>query len=238
MCLVISVLAINSFVGLAAPKEFNQLLKVEVHSSLNKLEVIPTDDESITCALNGNDLYIFESSVVDNYGEKSRGVIGNEAETVFERDAVVETNISKINLTDEEKANIENEPILRSGSLTRTDQNRDNMGTCTASLKVTYSKPSGRLHLCKATGSATTSTSEGVRAQSSNLSYNAVGDRYINGVWSDKQDSGFSRNYSTPGFSNVQLMAESVSYDVHTAGVSYTVYCSRGVTVTVYMPFY
>ena len=82
----------------------------------------------------------------------------------FEQTTVKDISVSQEPLSFADKKSIQEEG-LKSGSLTRTDQNQNSMGNYRITLKVTYSNGTAGLHLCKATGSYTRLLYEGVTAQ-------------------------------------------------------------------------
>lgn len=71
----------------------------------------------------------------------------------------------------------------RSGSLIKVEQAMDKAARFRLTLTVTYSDNYAGLHLCKATGTyELVSPGGGIRALSTNLYWNAVGQKYVNGV--------------------------------------------------------
>lgn len=77
--------------------------------------------------------------------------------------------------------------------------------------------------------------SEGVIPQTSSLYWHTDGSIYVNGTFSKDGSLGSTKNYSTPTFSNVTLMSSNQSIDPISAGATYTLNCSRGVTINVYI---
>lgn len=131
-------------------------------------------------------------------------------------------------------------PITRSGNLETSKQEMNSMGNIKATLRITYSYiPIGSkqgLHLCKATASYQRLLNEGVVVNSGELHYNVSGKIYKNGVFS--QNGSIGNTYTGNTFSNKQLMPEGTCVtDRITAGANYTLYCTRGVTVNVNIPF-
>ena len=78
---------------------------------------------------------------------------------------------------------------------------------------------------------------EGVVPQTSSLYWTATGDIYTNGEFAKRGKVGTTINYSTPTFSNVSMMPSNQTIDPVTAGVEYTLNCTRGVTIYVRIPF-
>lgn len=133
---------------------------------------------------------------------------------------------------------------MRSGNLTKSDQDMDAMGSVRATLTVTYSQTflSGDyvpiLFLDKATGKTVQLHHEGVIPETSSLHYSATGTVYKNGVRQYNGSLGFTKNYSSPNFTNVQLMPTNMSVQaVSGAGVVYDVACKRGVNLEVNLDF-
>ena len=131
--------------------------------------------------------------------------------------------------------------LARAGELTNTDEATNPMGNITAKLSVKYSWTSfgdpKLLRLISATSSYKTNISEGVVAQTCSLYWHAEGAIYKNGVFEKKGSLGTTKNYTSPTFSNVTLMSSSQSIEPLGAGVTYTLVCTRGVTIDVRIPF-
>ena len=68
------------------------------------------------------------------------------------------------------------------------------------------------------------------------LYWKAEGEIYKNGTFVKRGSLGTTKNYTTPKFSNVKLMASGQAIAPITAGVTYKLKCSRGVNINVYMP--
>jgi len=124
---------------------------------------------------------------------------------------------------------------VRAGELTKSDEATNPMGNIRARLSVTYSWSSNLLRMIRASSSYETLISEGVVARTSSLYWHAEGRIYENGSFLKKGSLGNTKNYSSPTFTNVTLMSSSRSIDPISAGATYTLYCSRGVTINVYL---
>lgn len=113
------------------------------------------------------------------------------------------------------------------------------MGNIRATLSVKYSWTSygnpNLLRMISATSSYETLINEGVVAQTSSLYWRAEGEIYTNGNFTRKGILGKTINYTSPKFSNVTLMPSDQSIAPITAGATYTLNCSRGVTIKVFL---
>lgn len=125
--------------------------------------------------------------------------------------------------------------VVRAGELTKSDEAINPMGNIRARLSVTYSWSSDLLRMIRASSSYETLISEGVIPQTSSLYWHTDGSIYVNGTFSKDGSLGSTKNYSTPTFSNVTLMSSNQSIDPISAGATYTLNCSRGVTINVYI---
>lgn len=139
-------------------------------------------------------------------------------------------------LTEEEIA------LLRAGEMTATNEATNPMGNVRAKLSVKYSYPymskPALLRMISATSSYTMLIAgEGVVPQTSSLYWHASGDIYTNGEFTKRGDIGTTINYSAPTFSNVSIMPSNQTIDPVTAGVEYTLNCTRGITIYVRIPF-
>ncbi len=131
---------------------------------------------------------------------------------------------------------------ISTNSLTRFDEEENSMGNIRAKLSVSYKKGKinndDTLTLLSATSSYKTLAHNGVVAQTSKLYYNVEGSLYKNGKRIRGAIMGFTKKYSTPTFTSVTLMGPSYAVgDPIAAGVRYTLYCSRGVTINVSVSF-
>lgn len=131
--------------------------------------------------------------------------------------------------------------VTRSGSLSISNQNMNAASNIRATLSVTYSNSASGisgLHMCKSTGTYEQLASNGVIAQSSSLYWNASGKIYSNGSFVRNGSLGNTLNLGKT-FSNVQLMPEGTCINSPiSAGVTYTLYCTRSVTIPVQVTFY
>ncbi len=209
-------------------------------NNVKELDVFGSKD---TFFLDNNDLFVIERSQPRINMQVTRNTLNQEIALC----ATTDIKAYKTTLTENEKNELSNSETITplSGPLTSTKQEQNLMGNIRATLTVTYGRPVyggyQTLHLCKATGTYQNlmpPPNEGVSAQTSTLAYYATGKRFINGVQETNTTIGYTKNYSSPTFSNVQLMPENVSmYLYEGANVDYTLYCTRGVTIEVYMPF-
>lgn len=79
---------------------------------------------------------------------------------------------------------------------------------------------------------------EGVYPKTSELYYNVEGSIYdANGKFIKNGSVGFTKKFEDPTFSNISLMGNNYAKYVTAAGVTYTLHCTRGVTINVYMVF-
>lgn len=154
------------------------------------------------------------------------------------------TAFAEVNVEFYESAPLSMEDILmiRSGELTKYQEEVNPMGNVKAKLYVDYSWSSysnpNLLRLISATSDYSILKNEGVIPQTCSLYWNAAGDIYDEGEYSRRGEIGDTINYTSPTFTNIQLMPESQGIDPLVAGVNYTLYCTRGVTITVYMSIY
>lgn len=207
---------------------------------IKKINVIGSKN---TYFLDGNELFAIEASPVNANMQPLSETDSESLNTI-----VTDIKVYKTKLTKDERDALRDAAIVTpmSGPLTNTMQAQNLMGHIRATLSVSYGRPIyggvQTLHLCKATGTFVyliPPSSEGVAARTSQLFYSAIGRRYINGVEENVVQIGLTENYSTPTFSNVQLMPENTSMDLEygLTGVIYTLYATRGVTIEVNMPF-
>lgn len=163
---------------------------------------------------------------------------------IKEKVADVSMDVYFLALDSVDKEYIENKQT-RSTWLTRTDEKMNKMGNIRAKLSVTY-RDSGsdftdsiELGLGKATGSWTRNGAvEGVYPKNSELYYNVQGSIYdANGKFIKNGSVGFTKKFENPTFSNVSLMGNNYARYVTAAGVTYTLHCTRGVNINVYMVF-
>ena len=185
--------------------------------------------------LNGNELI---KVTIENTEEKvdtnQNKIKSLDEERYIEKK--VNLSVYKTNLTDNEAITYQ---MARSGNLDMYDTAMNPMGNIKAKLKLTYNldRYNNLFHLCKATGSYETIISEGVIPETSEFHWNASGSIYRNGSFVKNGHLGDTKNFRTPTFSNVQMMDENESLkDVTVAGASYTLYCTRGVTINVFLP--
>lgn len=127
-------------------------------------------------------------------------------------------------------------------ALNKSDSAMNKSGNIKAKLKVKYTwttiKNKELLRLISATSSyKKIIQGEGVVPQKSKLYWRADGTIYTNNVAGKRGTLGKTTNYSKPTFSNVTLMPSTKKIDPVTAGVEYTLYCTRGVTIKVNIPF-
>lgn len=126
--------------------------------------------------------------------------------------------------------------------MNRSDEDTNPMGNIKAKLSVSYKKGTvngkEELTLLSATSSYKVLIREGVTAKSSKLYYNVEGDIYKDGVNTKKKIMGFTKKFTSPTFNAVKLMGASYSVrNAINAGVTYTLYCTRGVEIEVRVRF-
>ncbi|MEE0777210.1 MAG: hypothetical protein U0M15_09175 [Bacillota bacterium] len=155
--------------------------------------------------------------------------------------STVDVRMSKVLLSDNEKAVLLGQDVIspNSSSLTKSNQAMDGSSSFRITLSVGYSNSGGFLHLCKATGSYTRlANGSGLSPTGSQLYWLVTGNRYVNGSFVGRDQTGATKNYTSGGFSNVQLMPENVKYsNVTDAGVTYTFNATRGITIVVQVVF-
>lgn len=123
---------------------------------------------------------------------------------------------------------------LKSGNLTASNQAVNYMGNVRTTLYITYSWNSNRLRMISASSEyEILNTAEGVIPQTSSLYWRATGDIYSNNIFSYRGEVGNTISYQSPSFSNVSLMPSSQNIDAILAGATYTLYCTRSVTIPV-----
>lgn len=207
---------------------------------VEQLDVVGSND---TFFLDGNDLFVIETVPVE---ETIHHVSPFSLEST--KEVTADIKVYKTTLTDEEAGALNDFNVITpmSGPLTNTKQEQNAMGNIRATLSVSFDRPiyNGRqtLHLCKASGSFVNlmpPPNEGVKAETSQLYYFSQGKRYLNGVEDINTTLGFTNNYTTPTFTNIQLMPENTSMVTFFGGtgVTYTLYCTRSVTIVVGMEF-
>lgn len=151
------------------------------------------------------------------------------------------TSNADVNVKFYESSPLSQEELLqvRAGTLTKTEEATNPMGNVRATLSVNYSWTSygnpNLLRMISATSSYEILINEGVVPQTSSLYWRAEGNVYTNGNFTRKDVLGKTINYTSPKFSNVSLMPSSQSIDPITAGATYTLNCSRGVTIKVFL---
>ncbi|WP_411656388.1 hypothetical protein [Anaeromassilibacillus sp. SJQ-1] len=145
-----------------------------------------------------------------------------------------------LELTPQEVSNIFTDSSLRESLLTKSDQATDCVGAVQATLSVKYSNEGDQgYHLHSATGSAKAIHNEGVNPQTSQLEWTITGQRYYLGSEAGRGVYGDTIEFSQPGFSNYRMMTEGESVVPWSdSGVTYTCYCTRGVSVSVQIPFH
>lgn len=157
----------------------------------------------------------------------------------------VNIKLSSTYIDEKDKNNLLN-PQTRAGWLTRTDESMNVMGNIRAKLSVVYTDNSNEelsdgydLTLKSATGTwSRAGAIEGVYPQTSELYYGVTGSIYdSSGNFIKNGFEGFTKKFSTPTFTNISLMGGKSAQFVVSAGVNYTIHCTRGVTVTVNMQF-
>lgn len=144
-----------------------------------------------------------------------------------------------LELTPQEVSNILT-VFLRESLLTKSDQATDSVGAVQATLSVKYSNEGDQgYYLHSATGSAKAIHNEGVNPQTSQLEWTITGQRYYLGSEAGRGVYGDTIEFSQPGFSNYRMMTEGESVVPWSdSGVTYTCYCTRGVSVSVQIPFH
>ena len=217
-------------------QENNEIIRVSMENAVE----IPSIELNTAYFLEDRTLTKIE------YAKPNSSISYVDSNGEFEKTFGLDIDIYSIDVTEEERTALLNGSIQpMSSNLTKTDQ-ANGSGNILATLTVKYARPiqndgTKALHLCKATGSyERTGSIEGVYPETSNLYWHCYGRKYINGIDQGLTlGEGFNRNYSTPTFSNIQLMSESLAMLPVSggAGVNYTIYCSRGVEIEVAMPF-
>lgn len=123
---------------------------------------------------------------------------------------------------------------LKSGNLTASNQAVNYMGNVRTTLHITYSWNSNRLRMISASSEyEILNTAEGVIPKTSSLYWRATGDIYSNNIFSYRGEVGNTISYQSPSFSNVSLMPSNQNIDAILAGATYTLYCTRSVTIPV-----
>lgn len=151
------------------------------------------------------------------------------------------TSSADVNVKFYESSPLSQEELLqvKAGTLTKTEEATNPMGNIRATLSVKYSWTSygnpNLLRMISATSSYETLINEGVVAKTSSLYWRAEGEIYTNGNFTRKGILGKTINYTSPKFSNVTLMPSDQSIAPITAGATYTLNCSRGVTIKVFL---
>lgn len=135
----------------------------------------------------------------------------------------------------------------RDNFLTRTDEAMNASQNIRAKLSVLYdNNPSGNLftdgnelRLISATGSyERVGAYEGIVASSSELYYHAKGNIFKEGKFVRKGSLGNNESLSSARFTNRPLMPTGYYIDnCLGAGVTYTLVCTRGISIPVYMRF-
>ncbi len=185
--------------------------------------------------LDGNDLIkVSTSESIQSPGVRSQS-LSNSNKTL---DKEVTVSFFKASLTDAEKQLYLANRKASNSELEMHDEAMNPMGNIKAKLSLAYTvdRYSSLFHLSKAKGTYDIIVHEGVVPQSSELSWDVVGSIYQNNKFLKKGSLGFSKNYSSPTFS-VKLMDDNKSMkDIVSAGATYTLKCSRGVTIDVIIP--
>lgn len=182
-------------------------------------------------------------------GDKLLKVVTNVPKAVSMRNAIQNadgtlTTSAEIDIEFYESDSLTKEEIasLRAGEMTASSEATNPMGNVRATLSVKYSYPymakPALLRMISATSSYTMLIAgEGVVPQTSSLYWRAEGDIYTNGEFTRRGSISDTIDYSTPTFSNVSLMPSNQTIDPVTAGVEYTLNCTRGITIYVRVPF-
>ena len=173
-----------------------------------------------------------EASVLSS-GKNVGGIITTSTEQPFE--------FYKIDTSAEDLKALKSDHALLATILTRTNENSNSMGNVIAKLSVAYSSRGSGVdtyyYLQSATSSYRQVINEGVVPQTSKLYWFGTGDKYRNGSLVEHGSVGFTKNYGTPTFSNVTLMGNGEELRAFSLGVTYTLYCSRSVSIDVAISF-
>lgn len=210
------------------------------HTFANQNVSVEMEDMQFIGDLNDSSYYLHNNELMKvtvediSSSSKAKSTDNINENKTMEKEILI--HFYKTDLTNDEKKRY---VTSRTGSLDMYDTAMNPMGNIKAKLLLTYSfnKYNGQFHLCKATGTYETIINEGIVPQSSELYWSVIGAIYRNGSFVRNGTLGDSEDFDTPTFSNIQLMNENESVvDVVTAGATYTLYCTRGVTINVYIP--
>lgn len=181
-------------------------------------------------------------------GNKLLKVVVETPQLMFKKDAIknpgdIMTSTADVNVKFFESDPLSSEEIqqikLNASSLTKTEEAINPMGNIRATLSVTYQWTSygnpDLLKMISATSKYERISYEGVVPKTSSLYWNAEGDVYYSSQFDHRGSIGRTMNFSSPTFSNAKLMANSQSIAPLSAGATYTLNCTRGVTINVYL---
>ena len=203
------------------------------------------DDRSNLIFQHNDDYYYIEENklikrnIKVNYNDMKNGLTLKNRKNVG--NAVVTVNFYEKEISASEKKLLSASPWL-----TRVDEGLSYMGNIRARLSVCYKyseelfSSTEDLHLYSATGTWTREgAAEGVAAESSRLYYCAEGRIYRpDGSFWKNGVMGFSKNFTNTRFYDYPLMGDYYIKDCISGGVTYTLNCSRGISIDVRMIFY
>lgn len=238
--------------GTFATKMTDQKITQTVNdeNNLSYCQLLPSNDDNYLETIENKQYYLDENKLIKleikpinvEASVKTYSSLANN--DTKEKVADISMDVYSLELDNSDKEKLENRQISNTW-LTRTDEKMNKMGNIRAKLAVTY-RDSGssftdsiELALGKATGSWTRNGAiEGVYPKTSELYYNVQGSIYdSNGKFIKNGNVGFTKTFNSPTFSNVSLMGNKYARYVSSAGVTYTLHCTRGVNISVYMAF-
>ncbi|MDO4490139.1 MAG: hypothetical protein Q4B85_03595 [Lachnospiraceae bacterium] len=225
--LLLGMLLCSSFVYAEESSSYNDIVAISpMQGDTDKLILISQED---------NCKYFLENSKIIKLEEVKRDV---ENRTIYIEEegtqGKIVTNIVEIAVYESARLTDREIGLLRAGELVSSNQAMNSMGNVRITLSIRYSGTGINFRLISASSSyEILNSGEGVIPRTSRLEWGALGDIYNNGSFFRRGELGNLITYSTPSFSNVQLMPSGQTIDAVHAGATYTLYCTRGVTIPV-----
>ena len=241
MLALVLVLGSGSMAFAAEEQGANIAPDVQTGAEIENAVKLDTNRQNEEYFVTGNELVKLTFQKPEMRTRMTRQVDEREG-AVYDQVAEMDVIVRKADISEEEKTELlSGKAAAASTHLTRSDQDYSDAGHIRLTLKVTYTKPkfsdgNSGLHLCKVTSTwaRVGGTAEGVAPKTSELTWYANGEKYVNGKFSGYTGSlGTTKKYTTPTVTNVQLMPENTAMLLAMGGaeVGFDMNCSRGVTL-------
>lgn len=250
--LIVSLLFLFNTTTFATPMTNDVILDKGIISK-SRINVNVSNYNKILYKNNGELAYLCDNKLITVKVTRNNTKIISEKYLPFTGKLIKVANVDiGIQFYENKLADSELEELRTSKSSVNIDtKSKTNlMGNIRASLTVRYldtdpdnlfsDGPSEYCELIDATGTWTREgPTEGVYPESSELYYGVTGSLYYpNGDFYKTGYMGNTQYFSTPAFYNMPLMNGYCSRNTLSAGVTYTLNCSRSVTIEVNMPIY